>query len=653
MNGSATVLAVRSDGLFEEVVDRLDRGTGLAVRTVDDPSDASRIDADLDAVVGCSELTTQHGIAAIETLRERRPELPVVVLHDDVDAAKRALDAGASHLVRIDRDPAALAEETIATLESVVGTTPVRSDGDRLVESAVDRLRDVVFIFDLDGTMLRWNDRLLEVTGYDDETIAEMVPTEFVTEADRPDAVEAIQDVVERGEAQRTIRIETADGTTIPYEFTGALLREDGEPVAITGVGRDISERRRRERTLERQAERLETLNHVNAVIRDVTQALVRAETRDEIESEVCEGLAAAEPYEFAWIGEFGVGRRSVEPRAAAGSGKGYLDDRPNDPDDGVTAATAITKDEVTVAQNIAERAEWASWRDAALERGFRSAAAVPLSYRGLSYGVLCVYAPRSNAFDETEREVLSELGETIAYAINAAERRRALVSDTVTELELELAPPGPFVVGASVAANCEVTLDGVVEIDGDVAGYVHLPDDALPAVEEYASSEGAELTVVGEYDDEVVVRVVSDDPMVANIVADQGGVLTSAWADSGEGVLTIELPGIADLRSAVARITEEYPGVEPRAQRERERTGTGRLEFRNELDEQLTDRQREVLEVAFFSGFFEWPRGCKAEEVAEQLDISPPTFHEHLRRVQRKLSGAFLDGAAGSSQTD
>ena len=52
----------------------------------------------------------------------------------------------------------------------------------------------------------------------------------------------------------------------------------------------------------------------------------------------------------------------------------------------------------------------------------------------------------------------------------------------------------------------------------------------------------------------------------------------------------------------------------------------------------ELTDRQREVLEVAQEMDFFEHGKGANAGEVAEALGISTSTFSEHLRAAQRKL---------------
>lgn len=66
--------------------------------------------------------------------------------------------------------------------------------------------------------------------------------------------------------------------------------------------------------------------------------------------------------------------------------------------------------------------------------------------------------------------------------------------------------------------------------------------------------------------------------------------------------------------------------------------------EFTEVIEETLTDRQREVLAAAHEMGYYEWPRDTAGEELAEELGISPPTLHEHLRAAEQKLIAVFLD---------
>lgn len=71
-----------------------------------------------------------------------------------------------------------------------------------------------------------------------------------------------------------------------------------------------------------------------------------------------------------------------------------------------------------------------------------------------------------------------------------------------------------------------------------------------------------------------------------------------------------------------------------------------GRLEeFRANSDSLLTTRQREVASEALDRGYYDWPRKITNEELAEELEISRATLHEHLRKAEQALlSSALMD---------
>jgi hypothetical protein len=56
-----------------------------------------------------------------------------------------------------------------------------------------------------------------------------------------------------------------------------------------------------------------------------------------------------------------------------------------------------------------------------------------------------------------------------------------------------------------------------------------------------------------------------------------------------------------------------------------------------------LTDRQREVLEVAYELGYFDVPRRSSTSAVAAELGLDDSTVAEHLQRAERNLLGTLL----------
>lgn len=69
-----------------------------------------------------------------------------------------------------------------------------------------------------------------------------------------------------------------------------------------------------------------------------------------------------------------------------------------------------------------------------------------------------------------------------------------------------------------------------------------------------------------------------------------------------------------------------------------------GKLEeFTETTESTLTDRQRDVITKALTHGYYDWPRKINNEALADKLDISRATLHEHLRKAEQKLVSVGL----------
>lgn len=51
-----------------------------------------------------------------------------------------------------------------------------------------------------------------------------------------------------------------------------------------------------------------------------------------------------------------------------------------------------------------------------------------------------------------------------------------------------------------------------------------------------------------------------------------------------------------------------------------------------------LTPAQKRAIEFAFEKGYYKWPKKTNFGELAKQMNISVPTFREHLKRAEEKL---------------
>jgi hypothetical protein len=55
-------------------------------------------------------------------------------------------------------------------------------------------------------------------------------------------------------------------------------------------------------------------------------------------------------------------------------------------------------------------------------------------------------------------------------------------------------------------------------------------------------------------------------------------------------------------------------------------------------LTDLLTERQREILDIALKCGYYEVPRQATHRDIAGKLGISPPTVSEHLQKIEARI---------------
>ncbi|QLH81039.1 helix-turn-helix domain-containing protein [Halosimplex pelagicum] len=112
----------------------------------------------------------------------------------------------------------------------------------------------------------------------------------------------------------------------------------------------------------------------------------------------------------------------------------------------------------------------------------------------------------------------------------------------------------------------------------------------------------------------EMPIESGDDGAAVVTLVGEAG-----AFADAFETV-----PEEIDL--AVVETGEYDPGV-------------------RQLFGRLTARQREVLSTAVRAGYYENPREATHDDLAEELDVSPATVGEHLRKIESRVFSGFVAG--------
>ncbi|ESP87047.1 bacterio-opsin activator-like protein [Candidatus Halobonum tyrrellensis G22] len=369
----------------------------------------------------------------------------------------------------------------------------------------------------------------------------------------------------------------------------------------------------------DRPPARLEAAVTVAAAVGD---ALADAATSADVHELVCERVAAADAYRFAWTAA--ATGDGVELRAAAGTDADAVERTLADRE----AAVAATTDDRTA-------------RVAETETG--TVVAVPLTGGGSVRGLLGVGVD-ADGVGAAERDALSALGAQVGAALAAVEHKRLLLADTVTELTFDVASGAAPLASAAAELDCEFDLVGIVPAE-DLLCYVDARDVTPDAVSEYAAATDAvgNVRLVGGDAVGVLLELALASSPVRTI-ADSGGDVRSYGVAPRGGRLVAELSTDANARSVVEAVTGSFPGVHLTAKREAEPEAASGGEVRERLADDLTERQAAALRSAYYGGYFEWPRDSTGEELADSLGVSSPTLHRHLRTAQQKLLRAFLE---------
>ncbi|WP_226479799.1 bacterio-opsin activator domain-containing protein [Natrinema amylolyticum] len=560
-----------------------------------------------------------------------------------------ALRADATEYVPTDSD-----EKPIDRIIATIRSHPEQSSGDgRYHRILANELPDEAFVIGEDGTYLEAKARPDSADLY--STAADDLPGAELEDAFPDQVATKLQDCIDRA-------IRTDDVQSVEYdaETTEGRRRFEARVVpidqriqgrrAVVWLARDITERVERERQLRSRQDQLETLNRINAVVRQVIETLVEAPARDAIEREVCEQLVDSDLYCGSWIAER-AGDGQLSYRTGAGEADTYLDcvrDLTVDHERPVTQA--VRTGEIRTTNRILEDETVPEpLREAAREDDVRSAIAVPITHEDATYGVLTVLASRDDAFSERERAGFRLLGETIGFTIMAVKNRQLLFADTVVELKFRIDGGDTFSFDLSDAYDCTCSLEWAgTTVNGRTFQYVTVDgldgETVLEEAGDHDSIEECRLIHDGEESCTIEMRLAKSG---VRTLANHGATIRDVTVESGVGTCLVEVSQDADVREIAEALTVIYENTELVAKREVDRPVRTAAQRRNRILDRLTDRQLTTLRLAYYGGFFDWPRESTGEEVAEAMDISPPTMHQHLRKGLKAILGEFFESGS------
>jgi PAS domain S-box-containing protein len=262
-----SVLHVEDDPAFADLATRFleadDGGAPLSVETETDPEAAVERSAQVDCVVSDYDMPGLDGLAVLERVRERDPEVPFILLtgRGSEEIAARAISAGVTDYLRkgSGSDHFAVLANTIRNAVSRRRARQAADSGRKRLRRVLDLLPQCVLVKNVDGRYLLVNEAGAAHYDCDPEELEGRFEREFVRDELADQFAEEDREVVASGEPMHIPEqhATSPDGVErvervrkIPFD-----LPESEKPVVMV-VAEDVT-------TEVQQRRRLETLDDV------------------------------------------------------------------------------------------------------------------------------------------------------------------------------------------------------------------------------------------------------------------------------------------------------------------------------------------------------------------------------------------------------
>lgn len=169
-------------------------------------------------------------------------------------------------------------------------------------------------------------------------------------------------------------------------------------------------------------------VNRLYAALAQCNQAIVRGSSEEALFQLVCRAVVLAGGMKMAWVVITDPATLRLRRTASYGDDKDFLGnlnvsaDSANLVERGL-AGISIREDKPFWCQDVSGNPLVAPWHELLLRRKLTATAALPLHKNGIVIGALILFSDKPNVFDETTRNLLTEMTADISYALDTFDR--------------------------------------------------------------------------------------------------------------------------------------------------------------------------------------------------------------------------------------
>ena len=318
-----------------------------------------------------------------------------------------------------------LAEDLAFGIETL-RTRTERNDAQEkmaLFSTLLQHAQDMIYVADAGtGRILDVNDSGARSLEYTREELLQLNVADFSALAAQEPWPQRAARIKAMGTMVNENFYRTKSGRMFPVEFSLRYI-EHGGRAYITGVSRDMTERRRQREQIQRQARILRMQSGINS-------AVLRIQGRDELLEEACRLATEVGGYDRAVFSVVDATGTFAVPRFRAGHATDFpepsqlpllssTDSRPADN----LSARALRSGEIVVASDLTRAEPSVAMREELVRLGYKAMAALPLIVEGRPVGALVLTTRDPDLLADAELLILlQDMMASLSFALRSKE---------------------------------------------------------------------------------------------------------------------------------------------------------------------------------------------------------------------------------------
>jgi len=202
---------------------------------------------------------------------------------------------------------------------------------------------------------------------------------------------------------------------------------------------------------------------------------------------------------------------------------------------------------------------------------------------------------------------------------------------------------PGLYIIERSFYhGDDEIKTDIIIYIDEEAEATTDI-EAAIEAIRDHSDVNSVE--VIGQVGQRARLMIYYNDKHSINTAIANSDIMPIEPVQATEGIeywSVLTEPGkigsiLHELEETWDAEIESIRGFDPKSD-------MVFADIVDQINDQLSSRQIQSIFTADDAGYYNWPREINANEVADRMGVTGPTFLEHIRKGEQKIIKAVID---------